>query len=135
MYSEQLVEFRPGDQPCLLVDLQGSDTEPARMVVFGEVDAVSADRLQQAVVDVLRRRRPRGLEMDFHGVTFLDSVGIRALLLCHADARRVDCQIRLTNPHPMVYHVLQITGLLEHFGLTAPPPSTGRNETAAAAPR
>jgi anti-sigma B factor antagonist len=123
MHAEQLFEFRPGDQPLLLVDVQRTDTGPSRMVVFGELDALSADRLQQAVTDVLRRQRPRCIQMDFHGVTFLDSVGIRALVLCQADARRVDCQIRLINPHPMVYRVLQITGLLEHFGLTAPQPS------------
>jgi anti-anti-sigma factor len=122
MSAEQLFEFRPGDQRCLLVDLQCSDTEPARMLVFGEVDAVSADRLQRAVGDVLRHQRLRCIEMDFHGVTFLDSVGIRTLLLCQADARQVDCHIRLTNPEPMVYQVLQITGLVEHFGLTNPPP-------------
>ena len=59
----------------------------------------------------------------------MDSAGIRALLFCQADARQVDCQIRLTNPHPMVYPVLQITELLEHFGLAAAPPSNGRNKS------
>src|SRR4051794_38694957 len=108
MYSEHLFDSRPGDQPSLLVDLRCSDTEPPRMFVFGELDAVSADRLQTAVVDVLRHQHPRSLEMDLQGVTFLDSVGIRALLLCQADARQVDCQIRLTNPQPIVYQVLQI---------------------------
>jgi anti-anti-sigma factor len=93
------------------------------MFVFGEVDALTAGQLQKAVVDVLRDQRPGCIEMDLHGVTFLDSVGIRALVLCQADAQQVDCQIRLTKPQPVVYRVLQITGLLEHFGLTEPPPA------------
>jgi anti-anti-sigma factor len=133
MYSEQLFEFRPWDQPSLLVDVQCTDTDTPRMLVFGELDAVDADRLQTAVVDVLRQHRPSRIELDLHGVTFLDSAGIRALLLCQADARQVDCQIRLTNPHPMVYRVLQITGLLEHFGLPVPQSSNGRNQKAATA--
>jgi len=128
MYSEQLFDLRPADQPSLLVDVQRSDTDPARMSVFGELDALSADRLQKAVIDVLRDHPPRCIELDLHGVAFLDSAGIRALVLCQADARHVDCQIRLTNPHPMVYRVLQITGLLEHFGLPAPQSSNGRNK-------
>jgi anti-sigma B factor antagonist len=86
-------------------------------------DALTVGRLQKAVVDVLRRQRPSCIEMDLHGVTFLDSVGIRALVHCQSDARQVDCRITLTNPQPVVYRVLQITGLLEHFGLTTPPPS------------
>ena len=93
------------------------------MLVFGELDAVTAGQLQKAVVDVVRDRRPTCLEMDLHGVSFLDSAGIRALVLCHADAQQMDCQIRLTKPQPVVCRVLQITGLLEHFGLTQLPPA------------
>jgi anti-anti-sigma factor len=112
-----------GDQPSLLVDLHCSDTEPPRMLVFGEVDALSAGHLHKAVVEVLREQRPRRIEMDLHGVSFLDSAGIHALVLCQADARQLDCHITLTNPQPVVYRVLQVTGLLEHFGLTGPPPA------------
>jgi anti-sigma B factor antagonist len=112
-----------GDQPSLLVDLHCSDTEPPRMLVFGEVDALSAGHLHKAVVEVLRDQRPRRIEMDLHGVSFLDSAGIHALVLCQADARQLDCQITLTKPQPIVYRVLQVTGLLEHFGLTEPPPA------------
>jgi anti-anti-sigma factor len=108
MYSERLFD-------C-------SDNEPPRIFVFGEVDALTAGQLQKAVVEVLRDRRPRCIEMDLHGVSFLDAAGIRALLLCQADAQRVDCQIMLTEPQPVVYRVLQITRLLEHFRLTEPPP-------------
>jgi anti-anti-sigma factor len=123
MYIERLFDEQSGDQPSLLVDLHCSDTEPPRMFVFGEVDALSAGHLHKAVVDVLRDQRPRRIEMDLHGVSFLDSAGIHALVRCQADAQRVDCQITLTNPQPVVYRVLQITGLLEHFGLTQLPPA------------
>jgi anti-anti-sigma factor len=123
MYTERLFDSPPKGQPSLLVDLDCSDTEPPRMLVFGEVDALTVGQLQKAIVDVLRRQRPSCIELDLHGVTFLDSVGIRALVGCQADARQVDCQITLTNPQPMVYRVLQITGLLDHFGVAEPPPA------------
>ena len=123
MYSEHVFYSQPEDQPTLLVDLHCSDTEPPRMYVFGELDTVNAGHLHKAVVDVLCHQRPSRIEMDLHGVTFLDAAGIRALVLCQADARQVDCQITLTQPQPVVYRVLEITGLLEHFGLTTPPPS------------
>lgn len=123
MQSEQLFDSQSGSLPALLVDLRCSDSGPPRMLVFGELDAVSAGQLQKAVVDLLREQRPSCLELDLHGVGFLDSAGIRALLLCQDDAHRAGCQIRLTKPQPGVYRVLQITGLLEHFGLTEPPPA------------
>jgi anti-anti-sigma factor len=129
MYSEQLFDSQSGNPPSLLVDLDCRDPGPPRMLVFGEVDAVTAGQLQKAVVNVLSDQRPSCIEMDVHGVTFLDSAGIRAMLQCQADARQVDCQIRLTKPQPVVYRVLQITGLLEHFGLTEPPPDEPQAET------
>ena len=116
-------DAQSGDPPSLLVDLHCSDTEPPRMFVFGEVDSVSAGHLQKAVADVLRDQRPSCIEMDVHGVSFLDSAGIHALVGCQADAQRVDCRIRLTKPQPVVYRVLQITGLLEHFGMAGPLPA------------
>ena len=33
------------------------------------------------------------IQMDLYGVIFLDSVGIKALVLCQADAHEVDCQM------------------------------------------
>ena len=116
-------DAQPGDQPSLLVDLHCSATDSPRMLVFGEVDALSAGQLHKAVGDVLRDQRPRRIEMDLHGVSFLDSAGIHTLVLCQADAEQVDCRITLSKPQPVVYRVLQVTGLLEHFGLTTPPPA------------
>jgi anti-anti-sigma factor len=102
--------------PDLLID---ADTAPPAMIVSGDLDAVNADLLRTAVADVLRRHRPEHIDMDMHGVTFLDSAGIRALLLCQSDAQRADCRITLTRPCPGVYRVLEVTGLLDHFGLPA----------------
>jgi anti-anti-sigma factor len=98
------------------IDRRG-DTPTQRITVAGDVDAVSAGDLHQAVIGVLRRQPPERIEIDLHRVTFLDSAGIRALLLCHRDAQSVDCRLTLTDPPPMAYRVLQITGLLDHFGL------------------
>ena len=120
MQTEQMSDSQSESPPTLLVDLQRSDSEPPRMLVFGELDALTAGPLQKAVVDLLREQRPNCIQLDLHGVGFLDSAGIRALLLCQADAQQVDCQIRLTKPQPAVYRVLQITGLLDHLGLTEP---------------
>jgi anti-anti-sigma factor len=94
-----------------------ADTPTHRITVAGDVDALNAGDLHRAVIDVLRRQQPEHIEIDLHRVTFLDSAGIRALLLCHRDAQSVECRLTLTDPRPMAYRVLQITGLLDHFGL------------------
>jgi anti-sigma B factor antagonist len=117
------LEFTVDDQQTLLIDVEcGGDHEPPRMVVFGEVDAATADQLQNAVIDVLRRHRPPRIDMDVRGITFLGAAGISALVQCQADARQLECRIRLIGTPPVVYRVLQITGLLEHFGVPGPAP-------------
>ena len=112
---------RQDDELTLLIDVQpGINAGVPRITVFGEVDGPNAERLQKAVVDVLRHRQGPRIDVDLQGVTFLDSGGIRALLLCQAAARQMDRRIVLLNPQPVVHQVLEITGLLEHFGLAGP---------------
>jgi anti-anti-sigma factor len=105
------------------VDEQGMQ----RVRVTGELDALTAPEVHKTVVSVLRRQCLSRIEIDLRGVTFLDSAGIRALLLCHSDAQRLECQLIVINPCPSVYRVLEITALLDHFGIvdTQPQPQRG----------
>jgi anti-anti-sigma factor len=125
MDLERLFDIPPEDSASLRVEWECGEARRARMVLSGEVDAVSADRLQKAVVEVLRHHRPRAIEMDLHEVSFLDSAGLRGLVLCTADAQQMDCQVRVTHAPPAVYRVLQLTGLLELFGLAESQRSEG----------
>jgi anti-anti-sigma factor len=121
MHSEGALDAGRADRHPVLIDPQcGTDTDHPRIVLAGRLDNPDAGQLQQAVIDLLRRARPRGIDIDLAGITVLDPSGIRALLLCQADAEQVDCRIRLTNSGPGVYRALQLAGLLEHFGLTRP---------------
>jgi anti-anti-sigma factor len=108
------------DQFSLVIEMPGTADAPPRIVVSGAVDRTAAKHLQRAVIEVLRRCCPRGVELDVAGVTYLDSAGISALLACQADARQLDCELTLRNTGPATYRQLQIAGLLEHFGLAKP---------------
>ena len=103
-------------------EVSGGAGERPRITVTGDVDAASVPGLQKAFVEVLRRHCPRGVDLDLAGVTFLDSAGIEGLLLCLADARQMECELVLRNTPATAYRVLQLAGLLEHFGLVKPPP-------------
>jgi anti-anti-sigma factor len=122
MHADLPLDTVHQDPGSLLVDVHGGDdTQAQRIAVAGEVDMLSAPAVQEAVVDVLHRRHPRRIEIDLRGVTFLDSAGIRTLLICHDDAQQENCLLTLVDPHPRVYRVLQITGLLGLFALTTEP--------------
>jgi anti-sigma B factor antagonist len=112
------------DDRCTVTEIgHPGDDGLWRLVVCGDVDAVSARRLQQSLIDVLRRLPPGDIDVDVSGVTFLDAAGIEALLRCQADARQLECRLVLTRPSPMTYRVLQIAGLLAQFGLARPRPA------------
>jgi anti-anti-sigma factor len=120
MHCQPPFDTKQDHQSALIIGIdRRADTPTQRITVAGDLDALNAGDLHQAVNDVLRRQQPQHIEIDLRRVTFLDSAGIRALLLCHHDAHGVDCRLTLTGPQPMAYRVLQITGLLDHFGLGA----------------
>jgi anti-anti-sigma factor len=119
VYAEPVLGTTQQDQSSLIITVDRADgTHVQHITVAGEMDALSVAELHEAVTDMLRQCRPNRIEMNLRGVSFLDSVGISTLLQCHTDATRVGCQLELIDPHPMVHRVLQITGLLDHFGLT-----------------
>ncbi len=127
MRSGPTFDAQPAEQPSPLAHAPAdSGAAPARIAVTGTLGQRDAAALQRAVIDVLRHDRPGRIDVDLTAVPAIDTGGIMALLLCQADARQVDCEIRLTGARPLVYRTLQIAGLLEHFGLaraTSVPPT------------
>jgi anti-sigma B factor antagonist len=114
----------PDDMPAPPIKISmtaGSAPHVVRISVAGEMDAATSPEVQAAIADALRRHRPRRIDLDLTGVTFLDSTGIRALVLGRADAEQVDCQLGLVGVARPVYQVLEIVGLLEVFGVTLAP--------------
>jgi anti-anti-sigma factor len=107
---------RPEHGP--VVDVQHEPPPaPTRMILCGDLDGLIVEDLQASLSDVLRRYRPASVEMDAHLVTYLDSGGIRALLRCRAAAQRAGCDLTLVQVSKPVYQVLEITALLDHFGV------------------
>ncbi|MCM4078253.1 STAS domain-containing protein [Paractinoplanes hotanensis] len=94
--------------------------EPVRLVVAGELDRCSAAQLRDTIVGIVRDQAPVILQIDAGGISFLDSSGIQCLLMCRADAQTAGSRLVLVDPAPVVAQVLEITGLLEIFGLPVP---------------
>jgi anti-anti-sigma factor len=125
MHTDRAALARPLDGYADTLEIHCiGDTATWRLVVAGEVDAVTGTQLHRTLLDVLRHHRPRQVEIDLHDVAFLDSGGIRTLVSCHCDAEQLECELRITDVSPMVYRVLEITGLLDHLRVTAAQPLT-----------
>ena len=55
------------------------------------------------------------LDLDFSGVTFLDSSGLGALISLHKTLRSQNGTVRLLNPAPNVRQILELTRLHRVF--------------------
>jgi anti-sigma B factor antagonist len=77
----------------------------------GDIDMAVADRLQQVLTAHLANGAVR-VVVDLRGVSFLDSSGIRALLIAYKFAKEHQRSLRVENPPPMVRTVLEICGVM-----------------------
>ncbi|BCB91354.1 STAS domain-containing protein [Phytohabitans suffuscus] len=82
-----------------------------RLVVAGEVDIVSAGQFRQYLAGALDTR-PAALTVDLGGVTFLDSMGLSALVHTHRRAHDEGIPFTVADPQPQVRRLLDVTGLL-----------------------
>jgi anti-anti-sigma factor len=86
--------------------------------VRGTLDAATVDALREALVGTLHAEHPVAMIVDLTFVTFMDSMGIGALVTGYNAARETGTRFVLRNPSEFVHHQLRVTGLAEMFGLS-----------------
>jgi anti-anti-sigma factor len=103
---------RPARRGLLIYTTVREDVERVRVCFSGEIDLASSDLIDVAIGDALRLHRPRHVDLDLAEVRFIDASGIRALLRCHERTVEAGCRLAVTNPQPLVYRIMEITGVL-----------------------
>jgi anti-sigma B factor antagonist len=92
-----------------MLDVDVHDGEGAvRLVVRGDLDYGSADRLRLAAADVAGSGT---LELDLSGVPYMDSTGIAAILGIHSARERAGGALHVVAASPQVERLLRITGI------------------------
>lgn len=79
-----------------------------RLVLRGDLDYGSADRLRLAAADAAGSGT---LELDLSGVPYMDSTGIAALLGIHSARERAGGALHVVAASPQVERLLRITGI------------------------
>ncbi|HKS98505.1 MAG TPA: STAS domain-containing protein [Rugosimonospora sp.] len=92
----------------------------------GEIDADNAHEIREAVSGLLATSQPAGIKVDMVHVSFIDSVGIGALVACYHAAAASGIRLLVTNPTAYVHRVLYVSGLLGLFGSPARLPDQQR---------
>lgn len=103
-------DVEPMPPELLHVDARDGATESV-VTLDGELDISSTEWFVAFVGSVLEKHPPT-LAIDARGVTFMDSSGLRALLIAHASAGDAGVGFRIDNPPPAVRRVFERTGLL-----------------------
>lgn len=80
------------------------------IALSGEIDISNAEGLPAALL-AATNGDPK-VVIDIADVTFLDSSGLRAILMCEASLSRSDVVLKVRNPSPQARHVFEITQLV-----------------------
>ena len=99
---------------------------PIVVDVRGMLDAATVDALRTALITTLHGERPAMMVVDLTFVTFMDSMGVGALVTGYNAARETGTRFVLRNPSEFVHRQLRVTGLTEMFGL---PPFSSSTQT------
>jgi anti-anti-sigma factor len=94
------------------------DVEEIRL--RGEIDVDTAGEVRDAVAGVLSRHRPAQINLNLRLVSFIDSVGISALVAGFQTAQVSGIKLVVTEPSRFVHRQLWVTGLLGLFGAPEP---------------
>jgi len=98
----------------------------------GEIDVDTAHEVREAIAEVLTKGRPTRIELNMRLVTFIDSVGISAMVAGFQAAKVSGVELVVTEPSRFVHRQLWVTGLLGLFG--APEPYYSGAEATSEAP-
>jgi anti-anti-sigma factor len=104
----------PPVPPLTQLRIDTSSPSPAfvRVAALGEIDLATVDALREELLGVLSAQLPECVEIDLAGVSLMDCTGLTVLIITRQAALRIGCQLRITNPRPIVQRVLEATGLL-----------------------
>jgi anti-sigma B factor antagonist len=97
-----------------------STADATVLALSGELDIASAPGLEQAL-DEFGASMPRRLVIDLTDVTFMDSTGLRALLLARQRGEDGDHELSLRPGPRQVQRVFELSGTLERFNFQNPP--------------
>ncbi|MBM2622991.1 STAS domain-containing protein [Actinoplanes sp. LDG1-06] len=86
----------------------------------GEIDVENAYEIREAVQGQLAAGHLARIELNLQNVTFIDSVGISALVAAFQLAQVSEVKLIVTRPSRFAHRQLWVTGLLGLFGNPQP---------------
>lgn len=111
-----MAESIPPDAPStatLQISSERAD-DAIVLILSGELDIASAPSLERSI-ETLASEGAERVVIDLSGVTFMDSTGLRALLLAQQRTSGNGHELRLRRGPRQVQRVFELSGTLETF--------------------
>lgn|GEM_PF-453738 len=108
-----------GAQEHLRVDARRTD-ERVVLHLTGELDLASSPVFERALEDADVASAPL-LVLDLDELKFVDSTGLRVILLAHEGSRARGQEFAITQGSPQVQRLLSITSVAEHMRVLSTP--------------
>jgi anti-anti-sigma factor len=108
-----------GSQENLGVDLR-HEQDRVVLRLTGELDLASTPIFERALEDAEIGKAPL-VVLDLDGLTFVDSTGLRIILLAHERSRELQQEFAITPGSPQVQRLLSITSVTDHLRVIASP--------------
>jgi anti-sigma B factor antagonist len=114
-----LYDSSVGAQEHLRVDAQ-RERDRVVLRLTGELDLASSPILERALEAAEVTTSPL-LVLDLDGLKFVDSTGLRVILLAHESSRGREQEFAITPGSPQVQRLLSITSVTDHLRVIASP--------------
>ncbi len=85
--------------------------ETLTVYIQGELDHHTAKEIRFRIDTEIKRREPKFLELDFSGVTFMDSSGIGLVMGRYKIMSESGGKVVILNPPPPIKKVMMISGI------------------------
>lgn len=109
-HSRSAAPVEPGE--LSIASRREGDTHT--ITLTGELDIANAGGVEQELIRV-EGTDARAIVVDLSGVTFMDSIGIRLLLLADARSRADSDRLAIQRPSDHVRRVLRIAGVAQRL--------------------
>jgi stage II sporulation protein AA (anti-sigma F factor antagonist) len=86
------------------------DRTGTTIILEGEFDLTGTDRFWAVFRETLAAS-PRSITLHAHGLTFIDSAGLQALLQARAAATDAGVAFRVSEPSPALRRIAEMTGI------------------------
>jgi len=83
-------------------------------IIKGRLDSATSPEVEKKIIDSIQHGSNK-VVLDFAGLDYISSAGIRVLVHCHKELEKKEGEIVLANVSKAIENVLYITGFLPYF--------------------